>query len=199
MKIEVAAALDQGVALPAMLLECSWTTDEGLDGWWNPLDRGRLEPIEGRKAGRGSGRLQKAISGSRLGSPILRLVGPLHLRIGVAPAIGAPLKVLDGPDGGTRHIPILTAGAVGISLRFSAAVRPDLGLALLLAPNPTRSSTARLRFDDARSALLLGPMGHAGIAIPLGQAPISLRAAVEGGHLHPFPFVRGVLGLSFGG
>ena len=133
----------------------------------------------------------------------LRLAGPLHGLVLVQPSIGQALRPADtGSAALPRQLPILTTLGPGVSLRFAPAaapLRPELGFAFLVAPNPARAATASASYAPAGGAVLAGPLFRRGLAIPFGSAPLSFRIGAEGGYLHPYPFVRAVGSLVIGG
>ena len=78
---------------------------------------------------------------------------------------------------------------MGLVLQFETRVRPRIGLSVQLAPNP---------HGDVGERALVGGCLIAGLDIPLGRSPLSLRLGGEWGGLSGgFILARGLAELAF--
>ncbi len=117
----------------------------------------------------------------------LRLLGPLRLEVGVRPALSGPARNEVGQTNNSHSI-LWTAG-MGLVLQFETKVRPRIGLTAQVAPNP---------HGDVGEASLVGGCLIAGLDIPLGRSPLSLRVEGEWGGLSGgFILARGLAELVF--
>ena len=117
----------------------------------------------------------------------LRLLGPLRLEAGIRPALSGPARNEVG-ESNNFHSVLWTAG-MGLVLQFETRVRPRIGLSVQLAPNP---------HGDVGERALVGGCLIAGLDIPLGRSPLSLRLGGEWGGLSGgFILARGLAELAF--
>ena len=114
-----------------------------------------------------------------------RLVGPLRLAVRVAPALG---EARQEPKDGPNHVPVLPLFGVGVTVRIPGPIRPLLGALVQLAPDVNQA--------EEGPRVLAGVVGRAALQIPLGDTPLSVQPAFEGGFLGSWGLVRGTVSAS---
>ena len=105
-----------------------------------------------------------------------RIVGPLHVEGAFRGGIGQLWRGEDGEVLEPQTRAFLPSGRVGFVLQFPWAVEPRVGISALIGGN---------RDGSVGSGVIVGPMLHGGVEIPLPNTPLAIRIRGEIGYLHP--------------
>jgi hypothetical protein len=111
----------------------------------------------------------------------LRIAGPLRFEVGLYPGISGPARNYVGDDNGKRSL--LWLLGIGPVLQFETKVRPRVGLAIQLAPNPDGDIGRGEGGGDDAARVDGGAVITLGLDIPFGSSPLSLRLGSAWGGL----------------
>jgi hypothetical protein len=108
----------------------------------------------------------------------VRLVGPLHLDGAARGGIGDLWRGTDGQPLVPTSRSLLFGGRAGVLLQFHGKVEPRVGVSVVVSGNQDGS---------VGPPVLVGPLVHGGVDIPLGASPVAFRISGEAGYLAPLP------------